>query len=180
MKIVTLCLSLILFLSHLVVADLRYYLEVKGSHQGEIYPSSNSTHTNNNNGVPANSTPILASAPYSPTAGTGQGAGLKPSFGPVSVLKNIDSGTAQLMQVLVTLEILQTVTVTAIETGGGNVPQAVQSGLTMVYTLTNAQITYIEHDGTAQELVETVEFAFRKMEIDVTVGGKTNSVQFNS
>lgn len=88
-------------------------MEVKTAAQGEIYPN-NST----KNAIPPNSTPALgfnftANVPSGGAVGTGSGAA-KPQFGSVDVSKDVDSGTALLMQALVTDETLPTVTLTAI------------------------------------------------------------------
>jgi hypothetical protein len=88
-------------------------VEVKTAAQGEIYPN-NSTR----NAIPPNSTPALgfnftANAPAG-GAGTGSGAA-KPQFGSVDVSKDVDSGTALLMEALVTDETFPTVTLTAID-----------------------------------------------------------------
>lgn len=116
--------------------------------------------------------------------GTGSGAA-KSQFGAVDVLKDVDSGTALLMQALITDETLPTVTLTAIDGAilclwawcGANWKAG---GLTMTYKLTNAQLASIEHKGISSQLVEKLAVNFQKMEIDVSVGGSTTTAQFDN
>lgn len=160
-----------LFASLASAAAPTYFISITGTKQGPIYSGPSILPGGPQNAAQAQAFNFSSQLPISITSAPTAGIG-KPSYGPVRVYKRADAGSARLLNALANAETVNAQLVVA-------TPGATGGPLTnvLVYSLTNAFVTSVDHDGDSDSVNEVIELVWQKLTLLDSIGTPASQAQ---